>query len=110
MTKTLWLKDAYLQMILAGCKTIKVRVAYSNIARLQVGDQLRLNGQHTFVITRIARYASFDELRAREDVDAIAPGFSHEELGATLRALYPREKESLGVVALEIIPDTAPHG
>ena len=30
-TKTLWIKDEYLQLILAGRKTIEVRVGYSNI-------------------------------------------------------------------------------
>lgn len=41
-TKTLWIKDGYLQFILAGRKTVEVRVGYSNIARLQAGDRLML--------------------------------------------------------------------
>jgi ASC-1-like (ASCH) protein len=45
-TKTLWIKDEYLQLILAGRKTIEVRVGYSNIVRLQVGDRVSLNEQH----------------------------------------------------------------
>ncbi len=100
--KTLWIKDEYLRWILDGRKTIEVRVAYSNIARLQVGDHVLLNGQHPFVIQRIARYANFDELLAHENAQAIAPDLSREELLAALRKIYPPEKESLGVVALEI--------
>ncbi len=102
--KTLWIKDEYLQQILQGDKTIEVRVAYSNIARLQVGDQLLLNERHPFAIQRIARYASFEELVGHENPAAIAPGLKPEQLLATLRALYPPEKEALGVIALEISP------
>jgi putative RNA 2'-phosphotransferase len=101
-TKTLWLKDEYLAQILAGRKTIEVRVAYGNIARLQPGDRLLLNDRHPFVIRRIGRYASFEELLAREDAAAIAPDLAADELLGTLRAVYLAEKEALGVVALEI--------
>ncbi len=99
-TKTLWIKDEYLQLILAGRKTIEVRVGYSNIKRLQVGDRLMLNDQYPFVIRRIGRYASFEELLAHEDAASIAPGVPPGELLETLRAIYPPEKEALGVVAL----------
>ncbi len=105
MIKTLWLKDEYLQMILSGCKTVEVRVAYDNIKRLQPDDQLCLNEQHPFVITRVGKYANFDDLLAHEDPDVIAPGLSREQLLTTLRQLYPRAKENLGVVALEIKPE-----
>jgi len=103
-TKTLWIKDEYLQLILAGHKTIEVRVGYSNIKRLQVGDRLMLNDQYPFVIRRIGHYTSFEELLAHEDAASIAPGISRGELLETLRAIYPPEKEALGVVALEIAP------
>jgi len=108
-TKTLWIKDEYLQLILAGHKTIEVRVGYSNVGysnikRLQVGDRLMLNDQYPFVIRRIGHYTSFEELLAHEDAASIAPGISRGELLETLRAIYPPEKESLGVVALEIAP------
>ncbi len=104
MIKTLWIKDAYLQQILQGRKTVEVRVAYSNIARLGVGDQLRFNDQYLFVIRRIGRYANFADLLAHENPQAIAPGLSRKELMQTLRTIYPAEKESLGVIALEISP------
>lgn len=104
MIKTLWIKDEYLQQILQGRKTIEVRVAYSNIARLKVGDQLRLNDQHLFVIRRIGRYADLADLLAHENLQAIAPDLSRDELMQALRAIYPADKESLGVVALEITP------
>jgi ASC-1-like (ASCH) protein len=49
-TKTLWTKDEYLQHILRGRKTVEIRVAYNNIARLEPGDTLLLNDQHLSVL------------------------------------------------------------
>jgi ASC-1-like (ASCH) protein len=102
--KTLWIKDEYLAQILAGRKTVEVRVAYSNIARLHAGDSLLLNNAHHYIIRRIGRYANFEELLKHEEANAIAPGIPAEELLARMRAIYPPEKEALGVVALEIEP------
>lgn len=111
-TKTLWIKDDYVQLILSGQKTVEVRVGYGNITRLAPGDQLLLNDRHLFIIRRVARYATFEELLAQENAAAIAPGTPPDELLAQLRAIYPPEKEALGVVALEIVqaptPQTAP--
>lgn len=105
-TKTLWIKQDYLRLILDGRKTIEVRVGYSNIARLQAGDVLRLNDRYPFVIKRIGRYASWTELLANEPIEAIAPGLAPEQLLDALREIYPPDKEALGVVALEIAPVT----
>jgi ASC-1-like (ASCH) protein len=102
ITKTLWIKDEYLEWILSGRKRIEVRVAYSNIARLQPGDQVMLNDRYLFGIQRVGRYVNFDELVAHEDPQAIAPGLPTTELLSALRSIYPPEKENLGVVALEI--------
>ncbi len=104
-TKTLWIRDEYLQQILTGRKTVEVRVAYGNIARLQVGDRLLLNEQYPFVIGRIGRYANFEELLAHEDSAAIAPDLPPGQLLGAMRAIYPSDKEALGVVALEILAE-----
>ncbi len=102
-TKTLWVKDEYLQQILSGRKTVEVRVAYSNIARLEPGDGLLLNGRYPYSITAIRRYPDFEALVAAEDAAAIAPDLSgRQALLAACRAIYPPEKEALGVVALQI--------
>lgn len=101
--KTLWVKDEYLEQILSGRKTVEVRVAYSNVTRLEPGDGLLLNNQHRYVITAIRCYPNFDALVAAEDPAAIAPDLADREaLLAACRAIYPPEKEALGVVALEI--------
>jgi ASC-1-like (ASCH) protein len=100
--KVLWIREPYLQQILEGRKTVEIRVAYSNIARLEVGDILRLNDEHPVRIRRIGRYADFAELLRHEDPAAIAPDTPPGELLAAIRAIYPPEKESLGAVALEV--------
>jgi len=101
-TKTLWVREEYLDWILEGRKTIEVRVAYSNIARLEAGDSLLLNEQHPYEIRRIGRYTGFEELLAHEDPRLIAPDMEPGELLTALRTLYPAEKEALGAIALEI--------
>lgn len=100
--KVLWIREPYLEQILAGRKTVEVRVAYPNIARLEVGDILRLNDCYRVRIRRIGRYADFGEMLRYEDPASIAPDLPRETLLPALRELYPPEKEALGVVALEV--------
>jgi len=102
--KVLWVREPYLSQILAGRKTIEVRVGYDNIRRLQPGDRLKLNNWHMAAVRRIGRYSSFEELLAHEDATAMAPDLSSQELLGALRELYAPDKERLGVVALEITP------
>ena len=106
-TKVLWIRDESLRQILEGRKTVEVRVAYSNLARLQPGDRLLLNDQYAYLIRRIGRYPDFAALLAAEDPAAIAPDLSPEDLLPALRSIYPPEKETLGAVALEIEPEKA---
>jgi HAD superfamily hydrolase (TIGR01662 family) len=101
-TKTLWVREPYLSLILAGRKTVEVRVGYNNIRRLQSGDRLKLNDKYLVTIRRIGRYANFEEMLAHEDSLAIAPDLPSDELVAALREIYPPEKESLGAMALEL--------
>jgi ASC-1-like (ASCH) protein len=105
MIKTLWIKDEYLQQILDGRKTIEVRVGYSNIRKLKVGDILLLNDDYRFIIRRIGSYASFKELLRNENPERIAPDLDLEQLLPEMQNLYPPEKEALGVFALEIVPE-----
>ncbi len=100
--KTLWVRQPYLDQILAGDKTLEVRVGYDNIRRLAPGDRLRLNDRHLADVRRVAIYAGFAELLAHEDPASIAPDLPSTELLAALRNLYPPEKEALGALALEL--------
>jgi len=103
-SKILWIQEEYLQQILDGRKTIEVRVAYSNITRLQPGDMLLLNEYHRYTITRIGHYPNFEDLLQHESAATIAPHIDPENLLSKIREIYPKEKEALGVVALEIKP------
>jgi putative hydrolase of the HAD superfamily len=103
-SKVLWIREPYLSQILAGRKTVEVRVGYENIRRLRPGDRLKLNDRHRATVRRIGRYSGFEELLAQEDAAAMAPDLAPQELLDALRALYPPEKEALGAVALEIVP------
>ncbi len=107
--KTLWVREPYLSQILAGRKTVEVRVGYDNIRRLQAGDQLKLNDEYLVTIRRIGRYADFEELLAHEHPAAIAPDLPANELLAAIRSIYPPEKESLGAIALELVPPPPPR-
>lgn len=102
--KTLWIRDEHLQQILSGLKTVEVRVAYPNIARLGPGDVLLLNDQHPYLIRRIEAYPDFEALLASEDPAAIAPGLTSGQLLQALREIYPPKREALGAVALQIEP------
>lgn len=102
--KTLWIREPDLQQLLAGEKTVEIRVAYANIAKLRTGDHLLLNDQHPFEIQWISIYDSFDTLLANVEPGKIAPGVSRPELIQTLREIYPPDKEILGVVALHLTP------
>ena len=110
-TKTLWVREPYIFRILAGHKTVEVRVGYDNIRRLQPGDILNLNDEHTVTIRRVGRYANFEELLAREDPAAIAPGLAGDStaLLEALRQIYPPDKEALGAIALELDVASGPN-
>lgn len=101
--KTLWIKDKFLKEILAGRKTIEVRVGYRNIQQLKAGDDLLLNEKYKAKIKEIRRYTSFSEMLEKENPDLIAPGMSKEEILKILKSLYPPFKESLGVYVIELI-------
>lgn len=104
-TKILWIKEEFLQHILAGQKTVEMRVGYDNIRQLQPGDRLLLNEQHNYKIVDIRRYPDFTTMVATEKIETIAPGISDPQtLLDVCRSIYPPEKEALGVVALEIKP------
>jgi ASC-1-like (ASCH) protein len=85
--------------------TPQTQWGYSNIARLETGDVLLLNDQYAYVITAVRRYPDFEAMVAAENLAAVAPDLpDRKSLLAACRAIYPPEKEALGVVALQIAP------
>ena len=100
--KTFWIKRRFLEEILAGRKTLEVRVGYSNIRQLKPGMQLLLNNEYPVRIKAIRRYDSFEKMIGEEDAEKIVPGVGKNEILQILKALYPPTKERLGVFVIEL--------
>jgi ASC-1-like (ASCH) protein len=101
---SLRIQKKYQDLILSGKKKIEVRVAYPQLKSLGPSGFLNLNGQHVVRITDVRRYPDFEAMLSHEDPSEIGPGMSKEELIATLRKIYPLEKEKLGVLAICVEP------
>ena len=95
----------YFDLIASGRKTIEVRVAYSANRRLTADQLLRFTcrGEQCLTrITRIASYSSFEDMFDHENVSAVNPTATRAEQLASIRLIYPADKEALGVIAIEI--------
>jgi ASC-1-like (ASCH) protein len=95
----------YFDLIAAGRKTIEIRVNDSGRKKIKEGSLIRFRcqGDHVLTrVTRVARYASFDEMFAHESVASVNPLATREDQLANIRQIYPPEREALGVVAIGI--------
>lgn len=100
----------YFDLIVSGKKTTEIRVNDSSRQRLTEGNLLRFKCRDEEVltrITRVARYADFDEMFDYEPVSSVNPTASREDQLRNIREIYPPEREALGVVAigLELVQD-----
>ncbi|MGH3759435.1 ASCH domain-containing protein [Actinophytocola sp.] len=97
--------NRYFDLVATGRKTIEIRVNDSNRKKIKVGSLIRFRCQGDQVltrVTRVARYANFDEMFDREEVASVNPLTTREEQLANIRQIYPPEREALGVVAIGI--------
>ncbi len=104
-------KDVYLGLIAQKRKTLEVRVAYDSVKSIQPGERIRLVSRNREVIIRvndIRRYPSFDAMLAKEDAPRIVPDLSHAEVAKVLKEIYPQDRERLGVLVLDITPESTP--
>lgn len=95
----------YFELIKAGTKTIEVRVGYSSMRSIASGQYLKFVCQEDECLTRVKRvveYISFNELFENEDFKKINPNLSIDEQLVEIRKIFPKEKERLGVIAIEI--------
>jgi ASC-1-like (ASCH) protein len=53
-------------------------------------------------VTRVNRYASFEEMFDHEQVASVNPTTTRAEQLADVRRIYPTEREAAGVVAIGI--------
>lgn len=80
---------------------------YPKFACLAVGDLIRFVVKDTdrscmTRVTRVAEYASFEDLLDVEGPSQVNPGASREEQLANIRRIYPPDKERLGCLAIGI--------
>lgn len=95
----------YFDLIAAGRKTTEIRVNDSSRKKIKEGSLIRFRCQGDQVltrVTRVTRYADFDEMFSHESVTSINPLASRDEQLANIRQIYPPEREALGVVAIGI--------
>jgi ASC-1-like (ASCH) protein len=99
------LHQRYFDLIAAGRKTTEIRVNDPSRQKIKVGSLIRFRCQGDEVltrVTRVARYAGFDEMFDHEEVASVNPLATREEQLANIRQIYPPEREALGVVAIGI--------
>ena len=102
------IKRPYYDAIMAGRKTLEVRVGYKNIKRYQAGEIIRLETSETsgtVQIKAVRTYASFEDMLAAEGWQKIAPDAGDTTTALRLiKEIYPPEKEALGVYVFEVAP------
>ncbi|MFJ7419942.1 ASCH domain-containing protein [Streptomyces uncialis] len=105
-THQLTIRKPYFDLVMDGTKTVEVRVGYPKIRRMRVGDTLRMISGDDSLTTRIARIHVYDSISALLEAEAptaIGGGtVSRGELDDAIRAIYPPDKEALGVFALHL--------
>jgi ASC-1-like (ASCH) protein len=92
----------YFDLIATGRKTTEIRVNDSSRKKIKEGSLIRFHCQGDHVVTRVARYATFDEMFDHESVASVNPLATRDEQLANIRQIYPPEREALGVVAIGI--------
>ncbi len=103
--RTVRVKDRLLQHIMSGEKTLEVRVAYDNIKTIRPGERVKMaSGTSEILVDIVAvrNYTDFEQMLKFEDPGKIVPGKNDPQVLWLLREIYPEDRESLGVVVLEL--------
>ena len=88
-----------------GLKLLEIRVAYANLKGIKAGDSVTFECGHDRLIVKIKevrRYNTFATMLEKEDPNLIVPGQTKQQVLNTCRAIYPPEKEALGVLVFEV--------
>lgn len=105
--RTMRVKMKFFRLIMAGTKSLEVRVAYSNLQSIVPESQIKLvsgNDQGVIRVVAVRKYADFESMLAQESAEHIVPGMSAPDVLRLLREIYPPHKEVLGVLVLQIQP------
>lgn len=102
------IKREYYNLINRGIKTLEVRVGYPDIRRVQAGDTITFKDYSNikFEVVRVTRYEDFPEMLDSEDSSKAIPGISKYKALEMYQAIYPEEKEALGVYVFELRKQT----
>jgi len=104
--RTMRIKRPYYEAIMAGRKTLEVRVGYDGIRRYKAGELLKLETSQVSSVVKIKSvrvYESFAEMLEFEEWQNIVPDARSEAAALRLlREIYPPNKEQLGVYVFEI--------
>jgi ASC-1-like (ASCH) protein len=95
----------YFDLIAASSKTTEIRVNDSSRKKIKPGSLIRFRCQGNEVltrVTRIARYPTFEKMFDHEEPASVNPLATREEQLASIRQIYPPEREALGVIAIGI--------
>jgi ASC-1-like (ASCH) protein len=95
----------YFDLIASGQKTTEIRVNDASRRRLAEGSLIRFRCRDEEVLTRVTRinrYASFEDMFDHEAVASVNPTATREQQLANIRQIYPAEREALGVLAIGI--------
>lgn len=97
----------FYDLIERGEKSIEVRVAYSSMKKIGVGDIIRFtSGKNTScdrIVTRVSEYTSFQEMMDNEDPEKINPHKNADEQLTEIRKIFPPHKERIGVLVFEFV-------
>ena len=99
----------YYNLIKKGVKTLEVRVGYPDIRRVHAGDTITFKDYSNikFEVTRVTRYEDFPEMLDSEDSSKAIPGVSKYTALERYQAIYPEDKEALGVYVFELRKQTS---
>jgi ASC-1-like (ASCH) protein len=104
---TMRVKQRYLDYIKAGTKPLEVRVGYDSVKTHRAGERIRFasrDDSQVVLVRDVRTYNAVDEMAKVEDLGHIVPGHSRPEVLKTLKAIYPADKERLGVIVLNVEP------
>lgn len=101
---SLRIKKFYYNQINNGIKKLEVRVGYSQIKKIKVGDTITFSdySSQKFEAIRITKYENFAEMLDCENSQEIIPNVSKYKALDMLQEIYPENKESLGVYVIEL--------
>lgn len=93
--------QSFFDAILSGTKTAELRPARNSYAEIKVGDEVQFvsnqSGESVIMcITGVERYEDLDDVLARADISAIAPGMSPEQAESTAGQMFKRAMKEPG--------------